>query len=560
MTESLVALIVSYRDSYSEYPFLPWLHSTEPIEHVFGVLRQLKPDFNFSDFLSFIPKLCTFLLGKFGLMSVDERSNLMASGYWHTYLHTDDIDLEALVAWPTDSEIEEASRQALEETHDVLALVGIDTRAMLAVAPKRRKRAVPAERTRAVKPRSCPSLMRLSSSLLNEYLEDEAVDSLQDLYRRREELGLQDAKVDAELDAKMAALVATEAQLSESIEDLPDTQDPDHTNCSRTISEFVSASRTIATTASIARKKLMCAPLPPQLRLAGSLAEQLSQLVADRARVQNSFTSTALRKGAKTTSTAPKDFTEAQELQHALAAGLRKLMGTVQVKNTAGYARQVRWTAASTGAESSMGNEQYQRARRLGFEKLGREHPNILTAGITSRAPLDLRDPDGGYALILVPVKGKKKPELVLGQVIAMYTKMSRRHAPIEVAHSLDEISYVGVQVFRPFRGFLEFSSNACPALGSASFIHISPANLVLSLHGFSISRDTRGASLSTVDFLSPETACSEVIRVLSDKAKQIAAAVKATKTAVTVARQARRQGDASGSSSDGDDDLADED
>lgn len=47
--DSLISLIIIYRQHYSRYPLLPWLHSTEPCEHVFGVIWQIKKDFTFAD-------------------------------------------------------------------------------------------------------------------------------------------------------------------------------------------------------------------------------------------------------------------------------------------------------------------------------------------------------------------------------------------------------------------------------------------------------------------------------------------------------------------------------
>lgn len=54
----LIRLIIVYRDNYrSRYPLLPWLHSTEVCEHVFGVLRSLVKDFTMLDFFNLVPKL-----------------------------------------------------------------------------------------------------------------------------------------------------------------------------------------------------------------------------------------------------------------------------------------------------------------------------------------------------------------------------------------------------------------------------------------------------------------------------------------------------------------------
>jgi hypothetical protein len=57
LCDSLLSLIVVYRKFYPDYPLLPWLHSTEPCEHFFGVLHVLKKDFSYADVLYLQPKL-----------------------------------------------------------------------------------------------------------------------------------------------------------------------------------------------------------------------------------------------------------------------------------------------------------------------------------------------------------------------------------------------------------------------------------------------------------------------------------------------------------------------
>lgn len=47
LAESLVLLIISYRDYYSNHPFFPWEHGTEALEHLFGIARQLVLDFSY---------------------------------------------------------------------------------------------------------------------------------------------------------------------------------------------------------------------------------------------------------------------------------------------------------------------------------------------------------------------------------------------------------------------------------------------------------------------------------------------------------------------------------
>lgn len=131
LAESLLSLMIIYRKYYSRYPLLPWLHSTEPCEHVFGVLRQIKKDFTFADMLFAQPKLQALLLGAFGDMTPEEQANQTASGYHHTYFKADDLDLEELMRYPTDDDLVAASDAAFKEAEQLLASVGINAEAML---------------------------------------------------------------------------------------------------------------------------------------------------------------------------------------------------------------------------------------------------------------------------------------------------------------------------------------------------------------------------------------------------------------------------------------------
>ncbi|PKB96329.1 hypothetical protein RhiirA5_302437, partial [Rhizophagus irregularis] len=54
LVESLILLIISHYDYYEDYPLLPWEHGTEALEHVFGIARQLIPDFTSYEFFKIL--------------------------------------------------------------------------------------------------------------------------------------------------------------------------------------------------------------------------------------------------------------------------------------------------------------------------------------------------------------------------------------------------------------------------------------------------------------------------------------------------------------------------
>ncbi|KAJ7173525.1 hypothetical protein C8R46DRAFT_1255776 [Mycena filopes] len=97
--DSLLSLIVVYRKYFPTYPLLPWLHSTEVCEHLFGMLRQLKKDFNFADVLYLERKLRILMMGAFANMSAEEQANQTSAGYYHTYFKADDVDIPVLTVF-----------------------------------------------------------------------------------------------------------------------------------------------------------------------------------------------------------------------------------------------------------------------------------------------------------------------------------------------------------------------------------------------------------------------------------------------------------------------------
>jgi len=131
LADSLLSLIIVYRKYYPRYPFLPWLHSTEACEHVFGVLCQIKKDFTFNDFLSAQPKLQALLLGAFGDLSTEEQANQTAAGYHHTYFMADDLDLKELLRYPSDQDLADASDAAFNEAEQLLSSIGINAQQMM---------------------------------------------------------------------------------------------------------------------------------------------------------------------------------------------------------------------------------------------------------------------------------------------------------------------------------------------------------------------------------------------------------------------------------------------
>ncbi|KAG9126762.1 hypothetical protein FRC07_002060, partial [Ceratobasidium sp. 392] len=105
--DGLMLLIYVYRDHFnSEYPLLPWLHSTEACEHMFGELRKpfYSGSFTYYDMLYALPKLRVILRTSYQAGCTTGKSK-KATGYQHTYMDHSDIDLTLLATFPTDYEV-----------------------------------------------------------------------------------------------------------------------------------------------------------------------------------------------------------------------------------------------------------------------------------------------------------------------------------------------------------------------------------------------------------------------------------------------------------------------
>ncbi|KAF8161506.1 hypothetical protein B0H34DRAFT_767051 [Crassisporium funariophilum] len=124
--DGFIALVIIHRDHVQgRVPLLPWLHSSEACEHVFGEARQVVKDFTFLDFVYMIPKL-RVKLHQAVLRGKSSDPKARASGYSHSYFDHEGLDLIALSTYPSDADIELASQSAAEQANSLIALLGVN--------------------------------------------------------------------------------------------------------------------------------------------------------------------------------------------------------------------------------------------------------------------------------------------------------------------------------------------------------------------------------------------------------------------------------------------------
>ncbi|KAJ7909891.1 hypothetical protein B0H13DRAFT_1616161 [Mycena leptocephala] len=123
--EGYLSLLYVHRDHLDGiFPLLPWLHSSEACEHIFGEARHIVKDFTMLNFLYMIPKLRVKLRAAM-LRAKSSNPKDRAAGYSHTYFDTTGLDILALSAFPSDDTIDEIASEAAEESDSLIALLGL---------------------------------------------------------------------------------------------------------------------------------------------------------------------------------------------------------------------------------------------------------------------------------------------------------------------------------------------------------------------------------------------------------------------------------------------------
>ena len=125
MVSGFIQLIIIHRDLLDDiYPLLPWLHSTEVCEHLFGIMRSISMDFTMLDFVYMMSKIL-IRVREHVLNAASPTAKARASGYNHTYADCKGVNLPLLSIFPSDEEINQLAVQSYEEAQNLLAFTGI---------------------------------------------------------------------------------------------------------------------------------------------------------------------------------------------------------------------------------------------------------------------------------------------------------------------------------------------------------------------------------------------------------------------------------------------------
>ncbi|KAH6903462.1 hypothetical protein BKA70DRAFT_1110856 [Coprinopsis sp. MPI-PUGE-AT-0042] len=125
LVDGYLSLLYIHRDFLKgKHPLLPWLHSTEPCEHLFGEARRIVKDFTFRDFIFMIPKLrLRVRRTMFHFRGINAKTR--AVGYVHTYYDTSKLNPANLMTFPTDEEIIDLSETAAAQCDSLFNILGV---------------------------------------------------------------------------------------------------------------------------------------------------------------------------------------------------------------------------------------------------------------------------------------------------------------------------------------------------------------------------------------------------------------------------------------------------
>ncbi|KAF8228022.1 hypothetical protein L208DRAFT_1201782, partial [Tricholoma matsutake] len=125
LIKGFLKLVIIYRDHVpGSPPLFPWLLTTEVVEHVFRLCRQIVKDFTEKNFREMLSKLF-IKIWEAMFSSCTSDGKVRASRYNHTYTDRCGINLTVLSVYPTNEGINKVAIRAYGEAKSLFALLGV---------------------------------------------------------------------------------------------------------------------------------------------------------------------------------------------------------------------------------------------------------------------------------------------------------------------------------------------------------------------------------------------------------------------------------------------------
>ncbi len=128
MVNGLIQLVIIYCDctGNQRVPLLVWMIMTKVCEHLYSVSRGFIKDFHHKEFQEIVPK-ALLQLREAILSQRFSDGKETANGYNHGYTDMRGLDLAALSTYPSNSEIDDASRRSYSEAENLFAILGVSS-------------------------------------------------------------------------------------------------------------------------------------------------------------------------------------------------------------------------------------------------------------------------------------------------------------------------------------------------------------------------------------------------------------------------------------------------
>ncbi|KAJ7438890.1 hypothetical protein B0H11DRAFT_2356551 [Mycena galericulata] len=441
LIHGLMQLVYIYRDHTpgDPKPILFWLMMTEPVEHVFGVTRDIVKDFSMLNFQEIYGKL-HIQLREVALNAEIIMGKACASGYSHTYTDNRDINIPALSTFPSDIEIDNAAVRAYEEAENLFAMVGVVASEVCTDSP-------PAPNWFCV-----PAVDEDGDFEPQEPAEDDQC-NLQEAIENLDRISMPTQKQDnANMDLTYGVIALTlDDQIR--VSSLPEPTSDQLTAFTEQDSSQISKTLHAASSSNV-----------PNKIHRSTIECDIQDLVDLRLRHQTKQAATGVRKRAG--APVPQDISERREFMRRIT----EIIKSQEDHGTcSGVERGIRWRHAAPGGRDAVINGELAPAPAAGTSAnaaaAAKENANIIlrkrrdkfkahnmpseleTGRITSLTPLSTPDGSGGSGHGFVLHNG----QIMVAKVLSVYSKTggkNGRHAWVSDCSSIAAASNIPTQVY----------------------------------------------------------------------------------------------------------------
>ncbi|KAJ3833288.1 hypothetical protein F5878DRAFT_700127 [Lentinula raphanica] len=456
-----ISLVIIHHDYFPKIPLLPYLHSTESCEHVFGISRQIVKDFTILDFYRMIPKLTVQIRESFLSKSQHERSSDMkarAAGYHHTYFDTEKLNIAALSHFPSIDDMGRIAQRAASEADSLIAALGIcpsDLHVVPSTLPSLQSW-MPAEDIGSDDESELQDELDDISSVYSYEELQTLVQATQTPKALAEQSLAEQSHFEALSNAALLLTVEDQTKIN-SLEEIEDTIMDEHmAEDLRKVQRLREYIRKLPALELDTPTPIVFTPSTNSDHSDSGRTSFLQNLVSLREQHQTEHASKAVR--IRGLQGASSDDATAQSLRRRMVTAFYDIQRLSQDRGVTTTAdRLKRWTTQATGNSlnaqvTAAGNAtQAMSKRRTLMLQAGIKPFEVPPeAGVSKKSPLLLHS--WGFVFARVQKDNTHAYRLFVGKVEAMYAKgggKNGKHSSVTRAENVAALSYIGLQLFQ---------------------------------------------------------------------------------------------------------------